>query len=238
MIAISFSATGQKTKKQTTKALQAEPNCVPYRFDQPTDNYFGWANIGCFRDEVPTHDLAISEDGDVLIMPLMTVTNNAGSGATLNPTTRVLNVPPPAGVSNTAAYSAGTVYTLTTTSQKVDFGTTDPVVTIPSPGTYLIFTNIKLEANGLTLAVARQSDFKLRRTNNTAADIPNAVTNFKSPILSVAQNGTAGDVDIPVVKYTTTNSNDVLELWGSISGTTLTGTMTVGEASVVAVKIY
>lgn len=141
-----------------------------------------------------------------------------------------------AGVTNYKAYSAGTVYTLTTSSQKVDFGTTDPVITITSPGTYLITTNVKLEYSGLTTALNACS-LKLRRTNNTAADLTNAVTTYSVPAVTLL-TGTGGDCDIPGIIYTTSNSNDVIEMWGNRSGGLTVGSINVGEASIVAVRIY
>lgn len=163
-----------------------------------------------------------------------------GSGAaTYNSATGTLNIPTPVttvpGSDRATAYSSGTAYTLTTSSAKVDFGTTDPQVTIPAAGTYLIYTNLKIEYAGLTTALNNCS-FKLRRTNNTASDLTNATTTFNVPALTLA-TGTGGDVDIPVIIYTTANNNDVIELWGNRSGGLTLGSLNVGEASVVAVRI-
>lgn len=155
-----------------------------------------------------------------------------------NPSGFLTSIPAAPGNNNASGYGTGTAYTLTTTSAKVTFGTTSPSITIPAAGTYLIFPNIKLEYVGLTLAVTRTAAFKLRRTNNTAADLSNATANFNAPAIAIAQNGTAGDVDINPIIYTTSNNNDVVEIWGSISGATLTGTMQVGDASIIAIRIY
>lgn len=138
---------------------------------------------------------------------------------------------------NTAAgYGTGTAYSLTTTSSKIDFGTTDPSITIPSPGTYLIMANLKIEYAGVT-TIGGTASFKLRRTNNTAADLSNAITNFTYPALTLLSQ-TAGDSDIAPVIYTTSNSNDVIEMWGNRSGGLTLGNINVGEASVVAIRIY
>lgn len=141
------------------------------------------------------------------------------------------------GTNNAAAYSSGTPYTLTTTSAKVDFGSSDPVITIPAAGTYLIFTNLKVEYVGATTLVAQALNFKLRRTNNTASDLSNAATTFNVPVITLLTQ-TGGDCDIAPVLYTTTNSNDVIELWGQRGGNVSVGSLQVGEASVVAVRIF
>lgn len=134
------------------------------------------------------------------------------------------------------AYSAGTVYTLTTSSAKVDFGTTDPSITITTPGTYQISVNIRIQYNGLTTAL-NACNFKLRRTNNTAADLANASTNFNVPAVTLL-SGTGGDCDMPSVIYTTANSNDVIELWANRSGGLTLGSIEVAEASIVAVRLF
>lgn len=131
----------------------------------------------------------------------------------------------------------GTAYTLTQSSAKIDFGTSDPTITIPEAGTYLIFTNIKIEYSGLT-TVLQTCNFKLRRTNNTATDLTGAVTNV--PIgAATLLTGTGPDTDMKVVKYTTTNNNDVIELWGNRqNGIGITGSINVSESSVLAIRIY
>lgn len=134
-----------------------------------------------------------------------------------------------------SAYASGSSYTLTTSSSKVDFGTTDPSITIGAAGTYLIYTNLKIDYAGVTTALNACS-FKLRRTNNTAADLPNAVTTFNVPALTLA-SGTGGDVDIPLIVYSTLNTNDTVELWGNRSGGLTLGSINVSEASIVAVRI-
>lgn len=138
--------------------------------------------------------------------------------------------------SHSSVYSSGTTYTLTTSTAKIDFGTTDPSITIPAAGTYLILANLKIEYSGLTTALNACS-FKLRRTNNTAADLTNAVTSFNVPAVTLL-TGTGGDVDIPSIIYTTSNSDDVIELWGNRSAGLTLGAINVGEASIVAIRLY
>lgn len=145
--------------------------------------------------------------------------------------------PSTVGTNNASAYSSGSVYTLTTTSSKVTFGTTSPSITIPAAGTYLIFSNIKLQYTGLTTLVTQTCSFKVRRTNNTASDITNAITTFNVPVVTLLTS-TAGDCDIAPIIYTTTNNNDVLEIWGNSGASVSVGSIQVGEASLVAIRIY
>jgi len=170
----------------------------------------------------------------------LTTTGSSGA-ATYNSSTGVLNVPnytPSAapGTNNATAYAAGTVYALTTTPAKVDFGTTDPVITLPAAGTYLITSNVRVSTTGLT-ALATDVSFKLRRTNNTAADIANATAVANIPAATLLTSD-VGDADVASVIYTTANNNDVIEIWGSRSTAITIGNINVTSAHIVAVRIY
>lgn len=138
---------------------------------------------------------------------------------------------------NVSSYASGTNYTLTQTYAKVTFGTTSPAVTLPSAGTYLIFSNVKIEYVGLTSLLATTANFKLRRINNTAADIPNASTLFNVPVVTLLTQ-TAGDVDMAPIIYTTATTGDVIEMWGVRGANVSVGSVQVGEAALVAIKLY
>jgi hypothetical protein len=143
-------------------------------------------------------------------------------------------------ISTPSVYAVGTAYTLTGTSQKVDFtggGAVDPSVTIPTAGTYAIFTNVRLGYNNLVSVGSQTATIKLRRTNNTASDLSNAITNFITPLVGlVPVTNTAGDADVPTIIYTTSTSGDVVEMWGSVTGG-ISGVQ-VQEASITAVRLY
>jgi hypothetical protein len=136
-----------------------------------------------------------------------------------------------------SGYSSGTVYNITTTSAKVDFGTNDPVITITTPGTYLLISNIRIDYTGLTNLAANTVTSKLRRTNNTAADLTNATGDFVVPPVTLL-TATGGDCDINTVVYTTANSNDVIELWAARSGSISVGNIQAGNAWIMAVRLY
>ena len=105
-------------------------------------------------------------------------------------------------------------------------------------GKYLITTNVKLAYNGVISATNRTVTLKLRRTNNTAADLSNSTTTFVTQVVSlVGLTGTAGDCDVPALIYNGT-SGDTIEMQGQISSVSgLTGSMDVQEASIVATRI-
>lgn len=136
-----------------------------------------------------------------------------------------------------AVYAAGTVYTLTGTPALVDFGTTDPSIVLDKAGTYSITARAQVKRNNSTHIADHTITFKLRRTNNTAADIANATTTYNDEAHN-ASNETEPNQILPEVIYTTTNTNDVIELWGSVSSAGTGGTHDVDEASIVAKRLY
>lgn len=171
----------------------------------------------------------------------LTLTNTGTSGnATLIGNT--LNIPnysssTNVGTDSRAGYGTGTPYSLTTSSTKITMGTTNPTVTLPSAGTYMIMSNLKLDYAGLTTVLASTSSFKLRRVNNTASDVPNATTTFTSTIATLL-TGPAGDADMQGVLYTTNTSGDVIEMWGNRGANITVGNLNVSEAWIVAIRIY
>lgn len=136
---------------------------------------------------------------------------------------------------NLSVFSAGTVYSLTTTAALLDFGTTDPSVTINKAGTYLLMARVNLQNTGATYLNSRTVTLKVRRTNNTAADITNGTIALGTRVIT-AQTGTMEDSAWQTL-YTTTNTDDILQLWGSISTVPSAGSLDATEASIVAVRV-
>jgi hypothetical protein len=135
-----------------------------------------------------------------------------------------------------SVYAAGTVYTLTAVSAAVDFGTTDPVIVTSAAGTYAIRARVKVALNGATFAANRTLTLKLRRTNNTAADLSNSTTTWIVPI-ATTQTNTLAVIDLPEVLYTTALGTDAITIFADISVVPTAGTISIDEASIVAVRL-
>ena len=134
-------------------------------------------------------------------------------------------------------YAAGTAYSLTNTAALLDFGTTDPSLTLGKAGTYLLMAKARIDYNASTFAAVRTVTLKLRRTNNTAADVTNATTSFKVPIMTTLTY-TAGIMELPAVIYTTTATTDIIQLFGSIDTVPTAGSIQAVEASIIAIRLY
>lgn len=141
------------------------------------------------------------------------------------------------GGASLSVYGSGTAYQLTATPALIDMGTTDPSLTITSAGVWLILARVRVDYTGSTFAAVRTGTIKLRRTNNTAADIANSSGSFLTDIITTLTY-TLDIFELQPIIYTTTNSNDILQLFGSISVVPTAGSIDVSEASIVAIKLF
>lgn len=135
-----------------------------------------------------------------------------------------------------SVYAAGTAYSLTNTAALIDFGTTDPSLTITAAGTWLIFARVMYDYNAATFAASRTVTTKLRRTNNTAADLTNGSSAWDTEIITTLSY-TARIHELAPIIYTTANNDDVIQLWGSVNTVPSAGSLDAVEASIVALRI-
>ena len=144
-----------------------------------------------------------------------------------------------AGIKNLeiTAYGAGTAYILTNSAAAVDLGTTDPAIVLNVAGTYLIMAQIDLAYNAATV-VAETATVKVRRTNNTAADL-SAVVVIDLPVSTTLTN-TYGTVFIPPFVYTTAATDDAVTIFANVSAALSAGSIdaTAIGTSIVAIRLY
>lgn len=134
-----------------------------------------------------------------------------------------------------SAYAVGTAYSLTNTSAALTFGTTQPVVTLSGAGVYLILARADLRFNGATFAASRTITMKLRRTNNTPADLTGGTDTGITGIVTT----TTGEADTLIMwaLYTTTNATDIITIFGDVSVVPSAGSIDAVEASVIAIRL-
>ena len=135
------------------------------------------------------------------------------------------------------AYAAGTAYALTNTAAAIDVGTTDPAITLNVAGTYLIMAQVNLTYNGATV-VAETATIKVRRTNNTAADLSAVVVLDLPPSTTLTQ--TFGVFTIPPFIYTTAATDDAVTIFANVSAALSAGSIdaTAVGTSLVAIRLY
>lgn len=131
----------------------------------------------------------------------------------------------------------GPAYALTATPAVLNVGAQNLSLVISSPGVWALYAQARVDYAGATFAASREVTFKLRRTNNTAADIANSSVGFATEIITTLTY-TAELVSVPPIIYSTSNSDDIIQLWGSIAVIPTAGAINVVEASVVAIRLY
>ncbi len=123
---------------------------------------------------------------------------------------------------------------MTNAAALLDFGTTDPTVTLDLAGTYKIDFRARFENVGATFAASRLLTLKLRKTSGTPADVTNSTVLFNTPIITTLTS-TLCTLNGSVI-YTAT-AGDVLSLYGLIGTVPSAGTLTCDEASIVAFRL-
>ena len=135
-----------------------------------------------------------------------------------------------------SVYAAGTAYQLTNASTLLNFGTTDPTLVITKAGTYLLLARVRVDYNAATFAAVRTTTFKLRRTNNTAADLTNSSFSALTQIITLL-TFTMGIFEFQPIIYTTANVDDSIDLMGLVDTVPSAGSIDCVEASIVAVRL-
>lgn len=136
-----------------------------------------------------------------------------------------------------SAYGAGTAYAFTNAAAAIDFGTTDPSITLSNAGTYTIYAQVHVAYAAATV-VAETATLTVRRTNNTAADLGQSVV-IDLPVSTVLTHS-YGIVTLPPFSVTTANTNDALTINANVSATLGAGTInaTAVGTSIIAIRRY
>lgn len=133
--------------------------------------------------------------------------------------------------------ASGTAYTMTNAYGSIAFGTTSPILTIANAGTYAIYVDVQLNLVGATYATYDSASIKLRRTNNTAADL--AGSTFGTFIPTITTITAVGPyLHVGPIKYTTTNTNDTITVQGILGTTPAAGSVTATACTITAIRAY
>lgn len=136
-----------------------------------------------------------------------------------------------------ATFASGTAYSLTATPAALTFGTSSPTLVLDKAGTYLLLARVNLKYNGATFAAARTVTLKLRRTNNTPADLTGGSTALTTDIVTT-KTFTFSAGMLPPIAVTTTNTNDIITIFGDVSVVPTAGSLDAIEANIVAVRLF
>lgn len=135
----------------------------------------------------------------------------------------------------TAAYGSGTGYTVTTTPALTTFSVTNPTVTLPTTGNYVLIPNVSLQYIAATFLTSRTVTLKLRKTSGTAADVSNSVATVLTQLVTLL-SFTVASPQMPPVGFSGT-AGDIISIFASIDVAPTAGTIQVVAASILAIKL-
>ena len=132
--------------------------------------------------------------------------------------------------------ATGTQYTLTASDAAVTFGTTSPAITIAAAGTWQITAQMRYDNVGATYAASRNIFGQIERTNNTPGVIAASGMVYTTGTVTAVTN-TLGFASTTLL-YTTSNTNDALALFCSVSVLPTAGSTIVGNAKITAIRLF
>lgn len=133
--------------------------------------------------------------------------------------------------------ASGNVYPMTTTYQLLNFGGTDPVLTLPSAAgdKFIIFCRVQYNYNAATFTATRNVTTRLHRSNNTPDDVSGGAVIHKTDVITT-KTYTFQDFTL-FVPYVAVGTNDILELWGYVSTAPSAGSLDCVAAQITYLKL-
>jgi hypothetical protein len=131
-------------------------------------------------------------------------------------------------------YGDGAVYPITAAQLAIDMGTTDPSLIVTVPGTYLIFSKVKIRNNAVATVPGQVVTINLCK-NGVA--IAKATAAWVCPAVVNGADYFLADLVLPPVRFTTAVATDVVALYAGASAVSA-GAYNVSEAEIVAQRLY
>ena len=136
---------------------------------------------------------------------------------------------------NVSVAGAGTVATISATTGLLTFGTTNPVLTLSNPGTYMINSRVQLKYLGATFAGQETASISVFRNNNGTGNLVSTIVPLRI-VSAITDNG--GLASTMGTIYTTPRNNDSIQLNGKLSAAPSLGSFQAIEAEITALRLY
>jgi hypothetical protein len=135
-------------------------------------------------------------------------------------------------------HGTGSNYVMTETSTEITHDTTNSAVTLAQAGTYKLSGMMVTFYNGAQFQGGDVVTIKLRRTNNTPADLVNSQV-VVSALIGSTQSAFDGgrQVSLPHVVYTTENTDDRIALFVAVNDAPGQGTLEVNQDHIFAERL-
>lgn len=155
--------------------------------------------------------------------------------------TRVITYDDATGGQSATLYSAYSVSAAATGLTSAITGTvgaavtSGPTLTIDKAGTYELFSNVTTTMAAATFSAAQSSSCWLYRTNNTPGVVANSTVNVVLPTMTTLSIGGPSFIIAPV-PYTTTNTDDTLQVYCAIGANPGAGAFNVTGIKMLGVR--
>jgi hypothetical protein len=126
-----------------------------------------------------------------------------------------------------STFGAGTDYPLTASTAAVDFGTTDPKVTLPTPGTYLVWAELAVTEDGANANDEIRAKLRDESTSTDLSGSDQAISN-----LPIGKLGT-----IKMQTTVTVGGGDVVAIW-AFNNSSARGTVNSARTRIGYVRLY
>jgi hypothetical protein len=121
-------------------------------------------------------------------------------------------------------------------NQRESFACLGTSITLAAAGTYIISFWVRVNYIAATFTTNRVVTVKLRRTNNTAADLADGLIDFITPVIT-ATNIEGALMYYESSLYTTANSDDAITIFADVSVVPSAGSAVVSRAWIKARKV-
>ncbi len=113
--------------------------------------------------------------------------------------------------------------------------TSGPTLTISQAGTHEVSATVTTTYSGATFAAVQSVSCSLYRTNNTPGTISYATATAIMPIITTL-TAAGPTIVLPRISYTTTNANDALQVYCSVTANPGAGSVQVTSVNMLAVR--
>lgn len=171
-----------------------------------------------------------------VVLQFMGYTDDVAPGATVS-TGAVVSPSGTQGPDQTllpkiSSYAVGGSQALTATPAQI----LSLSVTLTEARSYLLIPSVRFDFSAATFADTENLTVKLRRTNNTAADITSAVAVGKIGVVS-ALSESVPFPGFPSVVYSA-GAGDIVQMYASLSDTPYAGAINAVEGSILAIPLF
>jgi hypothetical protein len=217
--------------------IPAVDDTVPIQMASTASFQVGMNIFASDGTDYGTFKITAITDAQNLVAKFLGYTGEASPGAVINSDSLVTvgGIQGPSGTVEATNNSATSVaQSLTNSAAQV--GSQSVTLAGAANVNYLLFLRVLLNTVAATFSANRTVTVKLRRTNNTAADVTAGASTFQTPLMTTITES-LGEVTVIAIPYTTVGVSDDIAPFVSIDTVPSAGSIQVAECSITALRL-